>query len=277
MWRRRLPQPPSLIWMRETAESFEELAVQAGRGTNRLDGARRIRVSLVSNQENRRGDGTPDESHPMKATQEERQMVSAMIAGDQNAFERFSNDYIPPLYRFAVKRLQGDADLASDVVQSSLCKVIEKLATFRGEAALMTWMCAVCRNEIAGHFRRGKKRAGEVEFQENEDIFGTSLALGDSGFDGPERSALRNEVHELVHEALDALPPHYGRVLEWKYLDDLPVKEIARRLEVGPKAAESLLTRAREAFRKGYSGLLSGIEPALSQVRDANQRMGTAS
>ena len=49
---------------------------------------------------------------------------------------------------------------------------------------------------------------------------------------------------------VDALPSHYGDVLEWKYIDDLSVIEIAQRLAIGPKAAESLLTRAREAFRQ---------------------------
>lgn len=204
-------------------------------------------------------------------------MVRQMIAGDETAFETFSNDYIPALYRFATRRLQGDRELAQDVVQSTLCKAIEKLASFRGEAALMTWLCAVCRNEIAGHFRRGKKRSGEVEFQEQEDLFGVSIALGDCGFVGPERATLRNEVHELVHEALDSLPPHYGKALEWKYLDNVPVKEIAERLGVGPKAAESILTRARGAFRDGYASLIHHIEPALNEARAASQRMETAS
>ncbi len=213
----------------------------------------------------------------MKASHEEKLMVKRMIAGDEAAFERFSDDYIPALYRFATKRLQGDRELARDVVQSTLCKVIEKLATFRGEAALMTWLCAVCRNEIAGHFRRGKKRAGEVEFQEQEDLFGASLGLGDGGFDGPERAALRSEVHELVHDALDALPPHYGKALEWKYIDNVSVKEIAQRLGMGPKAAESLLTRARGAFRKGYANLVNNMGPALDGVRATSQRMETAS
>jgi DNA-directed RNA polymerase specialized sigma24 family protein len=56
--------------------------------------------------------------------------------------------------------------------------------------------------------------------------------------------------------ALDHLSPHYGeegQALEWKYLDGLSVKEIAARLRLAPKAAESLLTRARRAFRDGFS------------------------
>jgi len=213
----------------------------------------------------------------MKSSEQERVMVRQMIAGDEAAFERFSDDYIPPLYRFATRRLRGDSELVRDVVQSTLCQVIEKLVSFRGEAALMTWLCAVCRNEIAGHFRRSKKRAGEVEFREDEDLIGVSIALGDGGIDGPERAALRSEVHELVHDALDALPPHYGKALEWKYLDNVPVKEIAQRLGMGSKAAESLLTRAREAFRKGYANLVNHIGPALRDAPAASQRMETAS
>ena len=62
----------------------------------------------------------------------------------------------------------------------------------------------------------------------------------------------------MVHAALDALPPRYGRILEWKYLDNLAVKEIANRMNLRPKAAESLLTRARNSFRKTYARLQGG-------------------
>ena len=54
---------------------------------------------------------------------------------------------------------------------------------------------------------------------------------------------------------LDHLPGHYGDVLEWKYVQGLSVNEIAERLNTRRKAAESLLTRAREAFREGFASL----------------------
>lgn len=84
--------------------------------------------------------------------------------------------------------------------------------------------------------------------------------------DGPEQALLRKETSELVHVTLDALPPHYSKVLEWKYLDRLSVKEIAARLRVGPKAAESLLTRARSSFRDGYGRLAASAERSLAGV-----------
>jgi DNA-directed RNA polymerase specialized sigma24 family protein len=73
-------------------------------------------------------------------------------------------------------------------------------------------------------------------------------------------AALRREdVVRAVQVTLDALPRRYGDALEWKYVLGLSVEEIAERLGLGPKAAESLLSRARQAFREGFAA--HGIEP----------------
>ena len=59
---------------------------------------------------------------------------------------------------------------------------------------------------------------------------------------------------------LDYLPDNYGDALEWKYIQELSVQEIAARLKVSPKAAESLLSRAREAFRDAFATVHVGAE-----------------
>jgi RNA polymerase sigma-70 factor (ECF subfamily) len=63
------------------------------------------------------------------------------------------------------------------------------------------------------------------------------------------------DLTRLIQATLDCLPGHYGDVLEWKYVDGLSVDEIAARLAVGPKAAESALTRARNAFREAMQAI----------------------
>lgn len=192
----------------------------------------------------------------VKISTEERAMVSGMLAGDDSAFERFADAYIPALHRFASYRLDNDRELTREIVQSTLVKAIAKLSSFRGEASLLTWLRACCKTEIAAHFRRGKSRPQEVEWRDEQAAEATPLNRTPQ--DGPERSVLRGETAVLVHAALDLLPPHYGRILEWKYLDSLPVKEIADRMKLKPKAAESLLTRARNSFREIYAGLQVG-------------------
>ena len=78
--------------------------------------------------------------------------------------------------------------------------------------------------------------------------------------DEPETGVWRDQVHRIVEATLDSLPGRYGEVLEWKYIDGLSVAEIAARLDVGAKAAESLLTRAREAFRDAIVELFGAAE-----------------
>ena len=58
---------------------------------------------------------------------------------------------------------------------------------------------------------------------------------------------------------LDHLPSRYSDALEWKYIQGLSVNEIAARMELGPKAVESLLTRARRAFRDGFAALTGEV------------------
>lgn len=197
----------------------------------------------------------------------ELRLVKRMIAGDEAAFEEFADDYIPALYRFAQRRLT-DRELTRDIVQETVCKAIGKLATFRGEAGLMTWLCACCRNEIAAHFRRASRRRGRTatEVELDEEAAATVSASNPGVLEGPERTLLRKETGELVHVVLDTLPPHYSQALEWKYLDHLSVKEIASRLRVRPKAAESLLTRARHSFRNGYKRIASNVDAEGAQT-----------
>lgn len=188
-----------------------------------------------------------------------------MIAGDRQAFDEFTDDYLPQLYRFALRRLAGDREATAEVVQSTACKALSKLAGFRGEAALMTWLCAICRNEIAAHFRQLGKRRVESEFDSAEQTGATSgqdAAFGDGGFDDPDRAAVRRESARQVHDLLDRMPPRYAKVLEMKYLQDAPVREIAVRLEISAKAAESLLTRARNAFRGSWGELTADASPS---------------
>ena len=68
----------------------------------------------------------------------------------------------------------------------------------------------------------------------------------------PAGVANRADVLKLVQLVLDYLPAGYGNALEWKYVEGLGVNEIAARLKVTPLAAESLLARARRAFREGW-------------------------
>jgi RNA polymerase sigma-70 factor (ECF subfamily) len=76
--------------------------------------------------------------------------------------------------------------------------------------------------------------------------------------DDPEQIAINQQLTRLVRVVLDYLPRRYGQILEWKYIEGHSVKDIAGFLGIGPKAAESALTRARNAFKEGFAALQFG-------------------
>jgi RNA polymerase sigma-70 factor (ECF subfamily) len=180
-------------------------------------------------------------------------LTRRVLAGDEAAFEAFFDRYFPRLFRFALPRLGGNEDDAEEIVQRVLIRAIARLATYRGEAALFTWLCTFCRHEIAA-FRERADNVREVSlFDDRPEMVAVLEALSTIGPEDPETTLRRRELSSLVQRTLDHLPSRYGDVLEWKYIQGLSVSEIADRLGLGYKAAESLLTRARAAFRDAFS------------------------
>ena len=178
-------------------------------------------------------------------------LARRLLAGDESTFVSVFDGYFPRLYRFALTRLDGDADEARDVVQQSLCKAFERLDTYRGEASLYGWMLSICRNTLIDRARRQAARPLHVPLAGGDDVFeAIAEALRTPDDHQPENRMARIELLQIIQQTLDYLPSHYGNVLEWKYIEDDTVKDIARKLEIAPKAAESLLTRARSAFRE---------------------------
>ena len=196
----------------------------------------------------------------LNVAEHDRLLVKRLVREDERAFEEFFDAYFPRLYRFALVRLDGDEDAAEEVAQATLCKVIGKLRTYRGEAALFTWLCTFCRHEISAFCKRSRRRPSKLELREEiPEIRAALESLAATDDANPQAVLRRKELGRLVQITLDHLPPRYGDALEWKYIHGLSVNEVAEFLGIGPKAAESLLTRARVAFRDGFSTLAGGV------------------
>ncbi len=181
-------------------------------------------------------------------------LTRRMQRGDQSAFDEFFKAYFSRLYRFARCRLD-DEDAVKDIVQKTLVRAVAKVHTYRGEAALFTWLCRLCRNEISDHYRRAGRRAGHELPLDDLEVRGVLESLDDGGSEDPVRSAERLQLVLLIQGVVDHLPARQGNALEWKYVQGLSVEEIAARLEVSHAAAQSLLARARQSFRDGFAAL----------------------
>ena len=183
-------------------------------------------------------------------------LVRGVLAGNAVAFEVYFRRCYPRLYRFALRRL-GQPELAEEVAQETIVKGLTNMPTYRGEAALLTWLCNICRNEIAMYRRRHPQIEQSHSVIDDDASARAILELVADEDQRPESLARRDETVEFIQAILDFLPAPYGDVLEWKYVEGLSVAEMALRLGRSEKALESLLTRARDAFRNALEEMFS--------------------
>ncbi|HEY1377533.1 MAG TPA: RNA polymerase sigma factor [Gemmataceae bacterium] len=159
---------------------------------------------------------------------------AAVLAGDERAWRVWYNAAADGLRRYVHWRCGGLADLADEVVQETWLTAVRRLRAFRPERGpFAAWLCGIAANLLRNRLRR--RRAERL-----------TVAVV-----APDRIAACDQA-ENVTRALAELPPHYERVLRAKYVDGLSVQAIAADWGESAKAVESLLTRARQAFREAY-------------------------
>lgn len=198
---------------------------------------------------------------------DDKRLVKQLLKGNERAFDRFFEENFARLYRFALVRLADDPDAAREIAQITLSKAVRKLHTYKGEAALFSWLCAICRNETSDWLaKQGRYRDHIVLTEDFADVRAAVESLQAPEQMSPERHYRRVELLRLIQVALDNLPPRYGDVLEWKYIEGRSTREISERMNLGVEATQSLLARARRAFADAYSSLTTELDYQQSEM-----------
>ena len=165
-------------------------------------------------------------------------LVGRVLAGDQQAERELYDQHVDRVYRLAY-RLTGDGDLATDCTQETFIKVFSKLATFRGEAALSTWITSVAYSVIYNGLRRVKRsRATEVDLEVAE---WTPATTG---------GAAEPDLKVSLQRAIDGLPEGYRTVFVMHDVEGYTHDEIAKSLGIQEGTSKAQLSRARAKLRK---------------------------
>jgi RNA polymerase sigma-70 factor (ECF subfamily) len=205
-------------------------------------------------------------------TNDDRLIAKRLLDGDERAFRDVFDSYFPRLYRYALVRVGGNREDARDIVQQTFCKAFEHLDSYRGEASLFGWMCQICRNNLIDRARKQSVQHERIVLAGTDDAIQAILeAIRAPESEQPEHELTRMSLVQLIQTTLDYLPTHYGNVLEWKYIEDLSVNEIAAQLAIAPKAAESLLGRARNAFKEAILAINESADLLPRDLRPATK------
>jgi len=168
----------------------------------------------------------------------EKLLVKKILRGEKRVFEGFYNTYRGELKRFVMMKV-GDRRDAEELVADSFLSFLDSLPLFRFKSSLKTFLFSIARHEVLDYYRRRyAKRAlkyvpivGELV---DEKLYSTG------------------ELSEQIDKVYKALGGEYSRIIRLKYEEDMSVKQIAKKLKLSIKAAESKLFRARKAFQVIY-------------------------
>ncbi len=164
-----------------------------------------------------------------------------VLRGDVRAWETLYDAHFERLWRVVRSRV-SDVHSAEDVVQEAWTVAVAKIREFDpARGGFGEWLGGIAINVLRNHSRR--RAVAENAVAELE-----SIADSTEGVD-------RLVVQEILLESWDTIPAHYQGVLRQKYVDGLSMNEIAARMNETVKAVESLLSRARAAFREHYGRL----------------------
>lgn len=171
---------------------------------------------------------------------EEPELISRVRAGEPAAERALYDAHVDRVYRLAF-RLAGDAELARDFTQETFIRAFERIATFRGESRLSTWLHAIATTVALNGLRKVKR------FRTRE----TGIEAAD-GVAGGTRTA-EPDLKSRLRDAIDALPPKYRTVVVMHDMDGYTHEEIAAALDVEVGTSKAQLSRARAKLRESLA------------------------
>lgn len=157
---------------------------------------------------------------------------------------------LPDVYGYLLSRCDRRA-VAEDLTAETFLAAVDAVRRDRPVPVNTAWLIGVARHKLVDHWRRQAREERGLR-----SVAGQTVITGADAEDpwDARLDALR------ARETLDRLGAHHRAALTLRYLDDLPVAEVARLLDRSLHATEALLVRARAAFRRAYAECEPGEE-----------------
>lgn len=205
----------------------------------------------------------PSVATPECSYVEERVLVERLQSGDDKAFEAIFSRYVNKVYRQVFRLVGNDAE-AEEIVQEVFLAVYQKCTSFRGDSAFSTWLYSLAMNACLTRLRR-RKRSMEISLNAflpryRED--GHHLVRPVFNWaDEVEFRLEKDELRELLQEAIDQLPPAEKAVIVLSDVEGVSDREIGETLGLSIPAVKARLHRAR-LFLRGKLADALGYSPA---------------
>jgi len=174
----------------------------------------------------------------MKTSEEK--IVQGIIKRDEKTLRFFYNKYYKQVFNFIYRKTKKYY-LSEELTQDTFIDFLEALRDFRYQSSLKTFIYSIAKNKTIDYMRKKKFKTLLFSMLPAYVVEGLKIVLMD---DELEKKALTKKIAHVFSK----LPNDYQKILRLKYLEETKVDQIAQDFNLGFKATESLLFRARRAF-----------------------------
>jgi RNA polymerase sigma-70 factor (ECF subfamily) len=171
------------------------------------------------------------------------ELIAAHVQGDADAFGALFSRHRDRLWAVAL-RTMGNPDDAADALQDGLIAAFRRAGSFRGEAAVTTWLHRVVVNACLDRIRAAKVRRAEA-LPDDLDSYGDRGSLATSAPADPGDHALADERRRQVLAALASIPADQRAALVLVDMEGYPVAEVAEMLDCAVGTVKSRCSRGR--------------------------------
>jgi RNA polymerase sigma-70 factor (ECF subfamily) len=179
--------------------------------------------------------------------------------GDDGAFADLVQRYRSRVFGSFVKRL-GDRQEAEDLTQEVFLRLYRARQRYQPRARFGTWLFHVSQNVARNALRSRRRRpALRLEALASPADPGAAEALLTDRGEGPTRPMERSELAGVVRDAVSALAQRQRAAVELHQFHDRTYAEVAQELDMTPKAAKSLLYRARNELRAALGAFMEVV------------------
>jgi RNA polymerase sigma-70 factor (ECF subfamily) len=170
-------------------------------------------------------------------------IIEDVLLGQKGAATRFYLAYAPKIRRYLNTKLPEIE--VEEILQDTFLSAFDSLSLYRGESSVSTWLISIARHEVADFYRKQYVRALVTQTTPLFDNMVSEIL-------SPEFDMEKKKIEKRFFATYRSLSKQYQDILSYRYELSMSVKDIANRMDMSFKATESLLYRARLAFREEY-------------------------
>jgi RNA polymerase sigma-70 factor, ECF subfamily len=191
------------------------------------------------------------------------ELVARIGRHEQAAFEILMRRNNSRLFRVARSILRDDAE-AEDALQDAYLEAYRRIASFRGDAQLATWLTRIVINQSLMRLRRQKRDRVVVQFAgRDRSDRAQARDFADAAAEPPAVSAERAQVRRMIERRIDELPVAFRTVFVLREVEDMSVDETAACLSISPATVRTRSFRARALLREA---LARDLDSAAAEI-----------